>query len=231
LTPKCSIKGKEINAEVLDKVYSNVFRNGYKRPGFFVLSFSNTISSRELRAVMVNLKQCLSARCRSEFKMELDYFWLTRFDQQQTTKFHRDNAPTDSFLLLGYEPTTIESKLLIADYHKFISDYDIPIEKYYELYNPIFKAGEQQLKPYITAMNGLDKNAPHIVIINNSDLESQVSYGVLHKAEMLTENENHTRVVNSMMLYLKSPDESYHLSKNDVTQFLETDRIEGSLYN
>jgi len=225
------IERQDITEEVLNKVYSNVFRKNHKHPGFSVLTFNKGISSRELRAIMVSLKESLSARCRSKFKMELDYFWLTRFDQQQTTKFHRDNAPTDSFLLLGYEPTTIESKLLIADYHQFISDYDIPIEKYYELYNPIFKTGEKRLNPYITAMNGLDKNASHIVIINNSDLESQLSYGVLHKAEILTENQNQSRVVNSMMLYLKSTDESYHLSKKDVSQFLETDRIEGSLYH
>lgn len=178
---------------------------------------------------MVNLKESLSAKSKSDFNMELDYFWLTRFDQKATTKFHRDNAPRDSFLILGYEPTKIESKLLFADYHKFISDHNIPIEKYYELYNPIFKAGEQALKPYVNQVDVWDNHTSHIVIINNSDLESDLSFGVLHKAEMQTENLNQARVVNSMMLYLKSKDATNHLPQKDVTRFLETNRIEGSL--
>jgi hypothetical protein len=39
-----------------------------------------------------------------------------RFDQQVNT-FHVDNAADQSFLMLGYEPSEIESELHIADYY------------------------------------------------------------------------------------------------------------------
>ena len=40
-------------------------------------------------------------------------------------------------------------------------------------------------------------------MINNSDLESDKTFGILHKAEMITQNQYQERIVNSMMLYLK----------------------------
>ena len=217
--------GKEINSDTIEIVYSNVFRKNNEYCGFTILSFNEKIGSKLLRKSMLKLKRGLSERCKNEFNEELDYYWLTRFDQQKTTKFHRDNAPTDSYLILGYEPTKIESKILFADYHRFITENNIPIEKYYKLYNPIFKDGEEQLTPYIKEVKYFDKNAYKIVVINNSDLNSDKTLGVLHKAEMITEDLNQVRIVNSIMLYLKPIDEPNTMSKEDETKFVETNEI------
>ncbi len=139
---------KGINSDTVERVYASVFRRTYAEDGFIVLSFEEELDSRRLREHMVELKKGLSEKCKEAFQEELDYYWLTRFDQQKTTKYHRDNAPKDSYLMLGYEPTTVESKLLFVDYHQLIIEHNIPVDKYYELYNPMFKEGVQQLAPY-----------------------------------------------------------------------------------
>jgi hypothetical protein len=36
--------------------------------------------------------------------------------------FHVDNAADQSFLMLGYEPSEIESELHIADYYKYANE-------------------------------------------------------------------------------------------------------------
>ena len=68
---------------------------------------------------MVNIKYKLDELARREFDKKLAYQWLTRFDQQENTKFHQDNAGNQSFLMLGYEPTVIESDLYMGDYVNF----------------------------------------------------------------------------------------------------------------
>ena len=147
----------DINDNILGEVFSNVFRHKHENTGFSILSFHQEMNSELLRQSMIDLKKGLSIRCQNKFNQELDYFWLSRFDQQKTTKFHRDNAPTDSYLVLGYEPTKIESRILFADYHQFMVEKNLSIEQYYKLYNPIYKVGEERLSPYIMANKNLDK--------------------------------------------------------------------------
>lgn len=216
---------KEININHIENIYSSVFRKTYKEYGFIVILFEEELDSKLLRKYMVEIKEGLSKKCMAEFKEELDYYWLGRFNQQNTTKYHRDNAPKDSYLMLGYEPTKIESKLFFGDYHQLVTNKKIPIAKYYELHNPIFKDGEELLKPYINEIENFDKKTYKIVLLNNSDLESNKTFGILHKAEIIKKNLTQSRIINSMMLYLKPLNKSNKKSKEDEIYFLETDEI------
>ena len=65
---------------------------------------------------MVNLKQELSLLFKQSYGEELAYYSLGRFDQKKTTRLHLDGAPACSFLMLGYEPSLVKSRFLIADY-------------------------------------------------------------------------------------------------------------------
>jgi len=216
---------KEIDNDIITAVFTKVFRNTYNELGFVVLSFKKEITSKILRKYMVELKKGLSKKCEEVFKEELDYYWLGRFNQQKTTKYHRDNAPDDSYLMLGYEPSCIKSKLSFADYHQFISAKEIPVDEYYEKYNPIFKEGEIVLKPYIKEVEGFDNKMPKIVLMNNSDLNSNKTFGVLHKATILKEDLKEDRVINSMMLYLKDKEAPNTKLKIDEVTFLKTEEI------
>jgi len=202
-----------------------VFRKSYDKKGFAVISFTREMHPETLREYMVKIKNGLGKKCEEEFKRSLDYYWIGRFDQQTTTKFHRDNAPTDSYLMLGYEPTAINSKLFVADYHQLVSKENISVDTYYEKYNPIFKKGEEHLVPFITEIESLEKEAYQIILLNNSDLHSRKTCGVLHKAEMINKNPNEPRIVNSIMLYLKPFNEPSRIAKKEVTKFLESDEV------
>ena len=214
-----------LQSEEITRIFSNVFRKNFDTPGFAVITFTGKMDSKSLRNQMVYMKKALSGKCEKAFGYELDYYWLGRFNQQTTTKYHRDNAPEDSFLMLGYEPSSIESKLYLADYSKLVQEKEIPINQYYELYNPIFTEGESLLKPYINEVGEFDKNAHKIVLINNSDLSSQITFGVLHKAEIIRKDLTKDRVINSMMLYLKSGEVPNKKTIYTETEFVETDLI------
>lgn len=215
----------EINLDHIEKIYSSVFRKSYEEYGFIIISFEQEMNSRLLRKYMVELKKELSKRCQKEFKEELDYYWLGRFNQQNTTKYHRDNAPKDSYLMLGYEPTKIGSRLFFGDYHQLVTKHNIPIDKYYELHNPIFKDGEDLLIPYINEVKDFDKSTYKIVLLNNSDLGSNKTFGVLHKAEIINQDLTQPRVINSIMLYLKPLNEPSLKSEEEEISFLETEEI------
>jgi len=174
---------------------------------------------------MIQIKEALCKKCQTEFNEELDFYWLGRFNHQNTTPYHRDNAPEDSFLMLGYEPTKIESKLSFADYHQLITKNDIPADKYYELYNPLFKKGLELLKPYISKVEGFDKETYKIVLLNNSDLTSKKTYGVLHKAEIPEKDLSQSRILNSVMLYLKPMNQPRIKTKEEELEFVETNAI------
>src|SRR5437762_2932958 len=96
----------ELHADAL-RVFDLVWRTTLNRPGFAVVRFVEPVDSHALRRVMLDIVAALPA----EFVPER----LGRFDQQVSSKLHRDGAPAASLLLLGYEPTTVRSRLLVAD--------------------------------------------------------------------------------------------------------------------
>jgi hypothetical protein len=66
---------------------------------------------------MVDLKNELSKFTVVKYDKKLSYhctFWPA-----SQYPFHVDNAADQSFLMLGYEPSEIESELHIADYYKY----------------------------------------------------------------------------------------------------------------
>ena len=216
---------EELNIDQIERIYSSVFRKDYEEYGFIVISFDMEMNSKLLRKYMFEIKKVLSEKCREEFDERLDFYWLGRFNQQNTTKYHRDNAPKDSYLMLGYEPTEIDSKLSFGDYNQLITKNKIPIDKYYELHNPIFKDGEELLKPFISQVKNFDNRTYKIVLMNNSDLSSKKTYGILHKAEIIEKDLDQPRVINSMMLYMKPMNEPNYKTKEEEIEFLETDKI------
>lgn len=206
-------------------VYQRVFRTHYQAPGYALVTFQEPIGSKALRLNMVALKKGLSQRYQQDFQQELDALWLTRFDQQNTTQFHRDNAPRESFLVLGYEPTPISSHLQFADYHRFMTEEGLTAEQYYERYNPLFIKEAQHLKSYRTKAVSLDNQAYQIAVINNCELDSPKTYGVLHKAVMKHPDPRKARTVNSMMLYGKAPDAPRQTTPAEERAFWQTDQI------
>jgi hypothetical protein len=92
---------------IAPEVFRRVWRTALDQPGFALLRFAREVSSRELRRAMVELV--------AAFPVAFVPERFGRFDQQVSSKFHRDGAPLASLLVLGYEPTVVRSRFWIAD--------------------------------------------------------------------------------------------------------------------
>ncbi len=195
-----------IDIETISKYcFNNVFRTTTEKSGFVVLDFGTNIDSYKLRRIMVDLKVELSKLTKEVFQKTLTYQWLVRFDQQASTRYHIDNAGDQSFLMLGYEPTDVESELFLADYVQFSLDNNTKPSDYFDKYNPLFNDNESLLAPYITKATPFRNDTYKIVLINNSNSKSGgETLGMLHMASITTPNPNVSRVVNSIMLRLDS---------------------------
>lgn len=210
----------------ITNIYHIVFRYDLLQPGFVLLDLGKEISSESLRENMVRLKNELSQIHQNKIGQKLNYQWMGRFDQQATTKFHRDNAANQSFLMLGYEPSKIESKLSFADYNKLIQKMGISANEYFERFNPMFSESEKLLTPYITEVKPFYNSSNKIVLINNSiNTNNKETYGVFHKAEVINVNQNLSRIINSTMMYACEMQEEEKFPVEVQMDFIGTDKI------
>jgi len=208
------------------KIYKLVCRNDFTQPGFALVRQTGVKSSIEQRQSISALKQSLSklyfedAASNSEEKLE--WFNLNRFDQQNSTKPHRDGAPEESLLILGYEPSTVKSELSIADYSKLANDMGLSPNQFLETHNPMYDQSNELLRPVTTKLTAFNPKYFQLVIVNNSsaplDPTMKRWQGVLHCAKV-QKLEGAQRVINSTvvcpMKYLESDDP---LSKNQAKE-------------
>lgn len=192
--------------DLAQQCFSAVFRTDTDKPGFHHFDLGKNNTPFEFRTIMTTLKKELSLLSETHFSKKLSYHWLVRFDQQVNTPFHVDNAGDQSFLLLGYEPSEVESELHIADYHAFAKAND---HEHIVNFTPVFKEDESLLVPFTTKLKSFDKEAYHIVIMNNSNATLPAeTLGVYHKAVIVKQDFSKSRVVNSMVLNMTSEDRS-----------------------
>src|SRR5262245_7439710 len=95
---------------------------------------------------------------------------MARFDQQETTKFHLDGAPDASMLMLGYEPSSVRSRLFLADYTRATFDLGIAPQQFLQEFNPMYRRGEKLLSRYVTELPQPADGHARILLINNSSL-------------------------------------------------------------
>ena len=209
---------KKIARNCMDKV----FRTSTDKPGFIEIDFGKNISSNQLRAIMVELKKELSKNTRKRFNKKLIYHWLVRFDQQVNTPYHVDNAEDQSFLMLGYEPSQIDSVLYLADYYKYARESAKAPKDYLKNFTPIFEQEESWLAPYSSKVKPFEKDTYKIVLINNSNPKSnRETLGVFHKAHILNSDLGKSRIVNSMIVNLV-PLDAINDTTYDEEDFIKT---------
>ena len=179
---------------------------------------------------MVTLKKWLSEIEMRRSGRSFVYRSMSRFDQQETTKFHLDGAPAESLLVLGYEPSNVRSRLLLADFSRAAFDLGITPEQFLTDYNPTFRRGEDVLSRYVTELPQPEIGHSRILLVNNSSLpfseDRTHSLGVMHKAEIINPNEAERRIINSTMLVL----EGEEISVEKQVEFVRTDKISQKVY-
>jgi hypothetical protein len=150
---------------------------------------------------------------------------MARFDQQETTKFHLDGAPEQSMLVLGYEPSRVQSRLLLADYTRLL------LAPFLNDFNPMYRRGEELLGRYSTELPQPAEGHARILLVNNSTLpftEGRTNpLGVMHKAIIVTPNDAERRIVNSTMLVVGHGEE---IDQEQEREFVTTDKISQKVY-
>jgi hypothetical protein len=191
-------------------VFDLVWRFDFDCPGFCLIDVGANTDSHALRRRMVELKNRLSALLQQRIGIPFCFRSMGRFDQQETTKFHLDGAPEQSMLILGYEPSTVVSRLFLADYSRAAFDIGITPQQYLHDFNPMFGHNEERLTPYITELPQPQTDHARILVINNSSLsfdeERRHPLGVMHKAILVAPDSSRRRIVNSTMLDLEGND-------------------------
>lgn len=191
-------------ASAAAELYRRTCRVGFDEPGFCVLNAGQDMDSVAFRQLMVDLKFAMAAIHESKTGNTLACLSAGRFDQQQSTRPHLDGGPDECFLMLGYEPSPIESEIDIFDYTKCAFDLGLSPDEFMARHNPMFRAGHDILLPYATRIPCFSKDDYRIVCINNSSApysESQPAWqGTLHTATILMPDESERRVVNSTMI-------------------------------
>ena len=211
--------------EIAENAIKDVFRTDTSKPGFIHIDLGAKSSSSKLRATMVALKKELSNYTKATYNRPLTYHWLVRFDQQVSTPYHVDNAADQSFLMLGYEPSIIQSELYIGDYHKYANECNDAPKNYLKDFNPVFENNLEHLKPYVTKVEQLSNNSYSIVLINNSvPRQNNETLGAFHKATMVSQDLSKERVVNSMIMNML-PEHEESLNEPDEQHFITTSEI------
>jgi hypothetical protein len=208
-------------------VYRKVCRTDHSEPGFCVIHLGFNTDSESLRGLQVDLKNNLARIHRARLGKDFVCWSAGRFDQQESTKLHRDGGPEESLLVLGYEPSEVRSQLAMADFSKCAGDLGITPAEVLERYNPMFVPGEEKLSPYTTALTSFDPTRPQIVVINNSvaAVGSGRLQGVLHTATILSPLPHHRRVINSMMLASVPLGTAPQVSEEALQDFVTTQDV------
>ena len=216
--------------EIVGEVYARACRFDFEAPGFCLISMDKDTDSRGMRRFMVALKIELQHMHRARTGREMCYLSAGRFDQQVTTKLHRDGAPVESLLMLGYEPSGIESEVILADYAKCAFDMGITPDEFMEKHNPMFTSGEKHLLEYSTKVECFSNRIHQVLLINNSAAPytpaGKSMQGVLHTARILNPDDTQRRVINSTMIGVYDPGHPEPVLPNELAEYVSTSAVQ-----
>ena len=204
--------------------FDEVWRTTADRPGFATLvATDQQPTSVELRRAMLDIAAAFGELSHRPFVVER----VGRFDQQVSTRFHRDGAADVSLLLLGYEPTTVESQLFLHDPSRAAKDGSA--FEFLRRNKPMTKEGDDELMRHVVNVLGPPSRA-HIVVVNNCTvLENPPPghpLGVLHRGLIPMPDPAARRVINSMGLMFEGEPHREPVSAERLAWFRDGDSVD-----
>ncbi len=191
-------------AEIAEELFPLVCRFDFNTPGFALVDLGADFGSRNLRRAMVAMIAEFDRLFQAVNGRQLAMRSLTRFDQQTTTKPHRDGSEEESVLVLGYEATPIESRLFMSDFSVCAGSEGLYPAEFLEKFNPMYSRGAKLLAPFTTELTAFDPSHFQIVLVNNSSangrLDGKTLQGVLHHADVPHPRTDAQRIINSIVL-------------------------------
>ncbi len=213
---------------VAAQIYQRTCRRDLDQPGFCLWNLGSDLRSTGFRQTMVDLKDAMCRIHESISGRTLTYLSAARFDQQTSTKPHLDAGPEECFLMLGYEPSDVDSELEIGDYSKCARDLGISPKEFLKRHNPMFRDGHQMLEPYTTRIPCFSKTDYQIICVNNSSsdcCEPPRWLGTLHTASIPAPDESKRRIINSTMIASAPIGTPNSVDESMLRDFVETTRV------
>lgn len=213
-------------ADLARALYRRVCRTDFSVPGFCLCDLGIELNSEQFRRLMIDLVHAMGEIHRVHCGRDLAIVSAARFDQQVTTKPHRDGGPDESFLMLGYEPSQIRASLSMSDYARCALDLGLTPAQFLEKHNPMFAVGMQLLCDYTTRVDCFSNRHYQLLLINNSIAAysdaAPAWQGVLHTAAIENPDESVRRVVNSIMVASTCLGSPHVVSSNEQEAFVQT---------
>jgi len=208
------------------QVAQRVFRVDTTKPGFALVDFGSAGEPRTYRRLLVEMGLGLRRAYAQQYSGRLGFIWVGRFDQQTTTRPHRDGAPAGSVLMLGYEPSAVPAQLALVDYARLAGERGLSPSEWLGRYNPMYHpAIVPELTPYTTPVAGFDHRRFQVLVINNGtaslDDRSSGMIGLLHQATVPSPDLSQPRHVNSLMLARLGHDETAGLLSEQLQRYIE----------
>jgi hypothetical protein len=200
---------KDVAAAVADRV----LRSAVDRPGFALLDFGPDDTPQAFRNRLLRLALALDGESIGRFHRSLRLLSVDRFDQQATTLPHRDGGPDDSVLILGYEPTLVDSRLVLLDAAHAALDRRLTTAEFLARFNPMVLRDQDVLGPYAAEALPFEKAHYRVAVINNG------LSGVLHQATVVNPQPGKSRPINSLLLAGAPPAAPPLLSGADLKAF------------
>jgi hypothetical protein len=181
-----------------------VCRTDPGQPGYALLS-PGDLNPAELRRLLIDLGRALSRHYEARHGQPLRFLSISRFDQQATTRPHRDGGPDGSILLLGYEPSEVASRLFVIDSTRAAVSMGLTPRELLEQVNPTFGHAEA-LAAHSVGLAAFDPSRPQVVLINNGCLSpgdgNLGMLGLLHHAAVERPLPGRSRFIASVQMGL-----------------------------
>lgn len=188
------------NLGTVREAAGRVFRTDLERPGFAHL----LVGERTAEGVLPQIVAELAEGYQRDFGRALRVIPQGSFDQQATTQAHRDGGPDESILVLGYEPTTVPSRLLLLDFTRAALERGMTPVEFLARHNPGQPDGRRLLDEYATELADFEPGRAHVVIINNGNRPWEERrtgmLGVLHQGIIPNPDPSARRIIHSVML-------------------------------
>ena len=227
----CLRRGSEDVGALAAALYRRTCRVDFDPPGACVLELGPDLGSVAFRRLMSELKR-ERPRLHEEASGEtLIYLSAGRFDQQETTRPHLDGGPEQCLLMLGYEPSAIDSELEVFDYSRCAFDRGLSPKEFLAAHNPMFASGAEVLRPYAMPVPCFSRSEYRIVCINNSSAarsdEEPAWQGVLHTVTIPAPCASERRVVDSTLIAPAPRGTPDAIDDDAVEDFVTTSEVRG----
>jgi hypothetical protein len=186
------------------RIAPDVFRTDLSYPGFALVALGPRHTPRAFRALLVRLGEALEDEYQQRHRDTLRFVSLSRFDQQNPTRPHRDGGPDASILVLGYEPTEVRSRVSLLDYSRAAFERGQTPGEFLDCCNPAFGGDLELLRGYAVELTAFRPDHFQVLVVNNSNLPHDQRHrgmlGLLHHAVIDRPMPDRARPIDSVLL-------------------------------